>query len=147
MAVQSRQDISTVPLIRSGDTFVTLETLAYSSGDDLERGTVLAKKSADGKYVAFTDESATDGSALPAGIYLGPTIDDSDLDGTDIDNVEVLTGGACTIDASQVLLHNSKTLNTAIGGSAAFNATVRDILAWRGIFVEETVDIDEFENS
>lgn len=148
MAVQVRQNISTVPLFRGGTTFIIDDAvIAYSSAADLENGTVMAKKSADGKWVAFTNEAATDGTALPAGVYLGPTIAAADLDGSDITGQTILVGGTCTLDAEQVKLHNSKTLATAIGGTAAFNAQVRDVLAWRGLFIESTVDIDEYENS
>ena len=147
MSNEARLDVSTVPLVRGGSSFSVMGTVAYSSAADLERGTVMAKVSATGKYVAFTNEAATDGTAIPAGIYLGRTIEAADLDGTDITNLPILSGGCCTVDADQVKLHNSKTLDTAIGGAAAFNATVRDVLAWRGIFVEDTVDIDGFENS
>lgn len=153
MSVQNRADITNVPFIRSGDTFSKeAETIAQDAGRVavLAPYTLMAKVAATGKWVPFSDETATDGSAIPAGIYLGDEIAAATIAAGDVENAPILVGGSCTIDQNQLVIENSKLLTTVInatgGADNIFIQTVVDYLEQRGIFVEDTVDIDGFEN-
>lgn len=108
-------------------------------------GTLMAKIAATQKWVPFTDETAVDGSANPQGIYIGADIAGADIVAGDVIDVAILVGNA-VIDINQIVIENSKTLDTIIGAATVDNRTVRDQLAFRGIFAEETVAISGFEN-
>lgn len=154
MTVQSRLNNSSVPFIRFAypGALEQLAILAQDAGRSavLAFATVMAKVAATQKWVPFTDETATDGSAVPAGIYIGPDIAAADLVAGDISENQILVGAAF-IDLNQLVIENSKTLDTVInptgGADNIVLQTVRDFLANRGIFVEDTVDISAFENA
>ena len=112
---------------------------------DLLFGTLLAKVAATQKWVPFISETATDGTASPQGIYIGPDIASADIVAGDIADLAVLVGDA-VVDVNQVVIENSKTLDTIIGVTSVNARTVRDQLAFRGIFAEDTVNISGFEN-
>jgi hypothetical protein len=98
--------------------------------------------------VPFTDETATDGDAIPQGIYVGPDIPAADLVAGDVVDNQILVGAAL-FDVNQLVIENSKTLNTVInatGGADNINIkTVRDYLADKGLFAEDTTDISGFQ--
>ena len=150
MAVQNSTNNSTVPFVRSGISYskedqVLLQDAGRSA--DLAPFTLLAKVAASGKWVPFTDETATDGTAIPSAVYLGDTIAQADIVAGDVTGFgPILVGGACTVDDGQLVIENSKTLGTVIGATSVNARTVNDELRNKGIFVEDTVDIDEFEN-
>lgn len=108
-------------------------------------GTLMAKIAATQKWVPFTDETATDGTASPQGIYIGPDIAAADLVAGDIADAHILVGQA-SVDADQLVIENSKTLNTIIGVTSVNARTVKDQLAFRGLFVEDTIQISAQEN-
>ncbi len=112
---------------------------------DLLFGTLLAKVAATQKWVPFISETATDGTASPQGIYIGPDIASADIVAGDIADLAVLVGDA-VVDVNQIVIENSKTLDTIIGVTSVNARTVRDQLAFRGIFAEDTVNISGFEN-
>ena len=107
-------------------------------------GTLLAKVAATQKWVPFTSETATDGTASPQGIYIGPDIAAADIVAGDVIDLAVLVGDA-VVDVNQLVIENSKTLDTIIGVTSVNARTVRDQLAFRGIFTEDTVNISGFE--
>jgi len=111
---------------------------------DLVFGTLMAKVAASQKWVPFTDETATDGTARPQGIFIGGDIAFADLVAGDVLDSSILVGDA-VIDINQLIIENSKTLDTIIGALVE-QRTVRDELAFRGIFAEDTVTISNFEN-
>lgn len=149
MAVQNRTDINNVALIRFGIA-ATLQAaiLLQDAGrtEVLKYGTLMAKVAASQKWVPFTNEAATNGSAHPQGIYIGPDVAASDLVAGDVENAHILVGNGVFIDENQLVIENSKTLDTVITVGTTDLRTVRDHLACRGIFVESTVDISSFEN-
>ena len=153
MTVQSSLNNSSVPFIRFANPAVIdgVAVLLQDAGRAaaLEPFTLMAKVAASQKWVPFTDETAVDGSAIPAGIYLGASIAAADLVAGDVVDASILVGAAL-IDLNQLVIESAKTLDTVIeatGGADNINIqTVRDYLANRGIFVEDTVDISSFEN-
>lgn len=150
MAVQTAINNSTVPFIRSGETVVReAATVSQDAGrtTPLVFGTLMAKKTADGEWVPFTNAAATDGTAIPRGFYLGDEISAASLVAGDVTDVPILVGGgAATLDRDQIVIENSLTLGTVIGSGVA-SYTVEDAINSVGLFPEFTVDIDEFENA
>ena len=152
MSVQAESNNSSVPFIRLANPAVIDEEAVLSQ--DAGRTTVLASKTlmakiaATQKWEPFTDETATDGTALPQGIYVGPDITAAALVAGDVVDNQILVGAAL-IDANQLVIENSKTLDTVInatGGADNINIkTVRDYLADKGLFVEDTTDISGFQ--
>jgi hypothetical protein len=152
MSVQASQDNNSVPFIRFANPAVIDEeaVLSQDAGRSavLASKTLMAKIAATQKWEPFTDETATDGTALPQGIYVGPDIAAADLVAGDVVDNQILVGAAL-IDANQLVIENSKTLDTVInatGGADNINIkTVRDYLADKGLFVEDTTDISGFQ--
>lgn len=108
-------------------------------------GTLMAKVAASQKWVPFTDETATDGTANPQGIFIGADVTGAALVAGDVLDASILVGDAI-VDLNQLVIENSKTLGTIIGVTSVNARTVRDQLAFRGIFAEDTVNISSFEN-
>lgn len=150
MAVQVRLNNDNRPFILSGDGFKETDAVflqdAGRGAVALVFGTLVAKVASTGKYVPFTDETATDGTAVPAGIFVGNNITGAALVAGDVIDQVILIGGSVTIDVSQLTIENSKLLTTVIVGSAIFTQTVKDYLVDKGIFVESTVAISATEN-
>lgn len=149
MAVQSRVNNTTVPFIRNGDTFVkeneTLLTIGGRS-TDLVKYTLVAQIAATKKWAPYTDETATDGTAIAKGVYLGDDIPAADIAAGDVTGLAILVGGCCAVDKDQLVIENSKTLDTVVGAATVEAHRVEDDLNEIGIFPEDTEDIDEFEN-
>lgn len=112
---------------------------------DLLFGTVMAKVAATQKWTPFILETATDGTANPQGIYLGPDIAFADIVAGDVVDIAICVGDA-VVDLNQLVIEDSKTLDTIIGVTSVNARTVRDQLAFRGIFAEDTINISSFEN-
>ena len=150
MAVQNSSDNANIPFILSGvgvsrDDQVLLTDAGRAT--PLLQFTLLSKVAATQKWVPFTNEAAVDGSAIPQGIYLGDDIAAADIVAGDIPDLFVLVGKDVTVDVDQIVIENAKTLDTVITVGTTDLRTVRDHLANRGIFTEETVDISGFENA
>lgn len=152
MQVQNSQNNSTVPFILNGTTlYKDNETLLQDGGrsGDLVFGTLLAKILTGGnagKWVPFTDETATDGSAIPVGIYVGGDIPEADIIAGDVAGLPILVGSNAIIDKSQLTIENSKTIDTVIATGTVNAQSVEEALANKGIYLSDTVAIDEFEN-
>lgn len=148
MAVQSRSDNTNVAFILAGQTVVReSQTFLQDAGraTDLVFGTLVAQVAASKKWVPFTDETATDGTAIAKGIILD-TIPAASLVAGDVVDIPVLVGSGCTVAAEQITIENSKTLDTVVGATTVEAHRVEDDLNEIGIFIESTVDIDGFEN-
>jgi len=148
MSVQSRLNNAVIAFILAGlGLNKTDQILLTDAGrtTPLVFGTLLAKVAATQKWVPFISETATDGTASPQGIYIGADITAADIVAGDITDLSVLTGDA-VVDVNQLVIENSKTLDTIIGVTSVNARTVRDQLAFRGIFAEDTVNISSFEN-
>jgi hypothetical protein len=98
---------------------------------------------ANGKWVPF-DPSAVDGAEIPLGIFCGDTIATASLVAGDITDQPIYEGGTFTFDSQQLVFDDGvSTLATVTGNGM----TVQDALGALGMFAENTVDIDELENS
>ena len=153
MPVQNRADLNNNPFILSGTSLAkNAEVLLTDAGRsvDLVRLTLMSKVAATGKWVPFTDETATDGTGIPQGIFLGDDVAAADLVAGDVVDQSILVGSALTYDDAQLVIENSKLLTTVIlatgGADNVFTQTVADYLENKGMFAESTVDIAGFEN-
>jgi hypothetical protein len=149
MSVQVRTDISSEPFIRAGrsltrDSQIILQDAGRT--ENLLSRTLMAKVAATQKWVPFTDETATNGTAIPQGVYLGDDIAFADIVAGDVTDLAILVGDAI-LDATQLVIENSLTVDTVITVGATDLRTVRDRMAGRGIFIEDTIAITEFENT
>ncbi len=155
MPVQVSSNNTSVPFIRSGFSLVKeSETLLQDAGRSVALlfGTVMAKIAATGKWVPLTSLTTTTGASVAQGIFIGEDIAAADLVAGDVVNQPILTGGACTVDENQVVMdEGTLDIDDVFSASDATNVyyvvTVRDLLAQRGIYLEDTIDIDEFENA
>lgn len=149
MAVQSSVNLKNFPLFTSGatlkkDNVTLLQDAARAT--PLLRGTLMAKVAASGKWVPFTDEAAVDGSSTPRGVLVSDDVPAAALVAGDVTGAVIVVGGdIATIDGQQLVIENAKTLATVIGAGVEIR-TVEDELSRIGIFVENTLDIDKFEN-
>lgn len=121
MAMQNKLDNSTRPFIlhsypanRKKGTIKQDATRATV----LKQYTVLGKIAATGLYVPLTSATATDGSAIPAGIYIGEDIAAATLVAGNVTDCDILTSGA-RFDAGQLVIENSLTLNTVVKEAVA----------------------------
>ena len=152
MSVQNRADLNNNPFILADFSLArNAEVLLTDAGRSvpLVRLTLMSKVAASGKWVPFTDETATDGTAIPQGVFLGDDVPAADLVAGDVVDQSILVGNAL-YDVSQLVIENSKLLTTvSLATSAAdnrFTQTVADYLENKGMFAESTVDIAGFEN-
>ncbi len=146
MSVQTVTQNSTKFLVIGGMSVgADQETLLTDAGrtTPLLNNTVMAKVAASGKWVPYTNVAATDGAAVPKGIYLGADIPAADIAAGDVVDLPIMVGGdAAIVDTDLLVFENSLTLDTAIGTGVTLT-TVRDELYKIGIFAGDTVDITE----
>ena len=150
MTVQNSADLTNLGFIKSGNPYSTdSATIAQDVArtEDLVFGTVMAYVPGSSNWVPYTDIAATDGSALPRAIYIGDDIASADIVAGDVTNSPMLVGGGCSVDVDQVVLENSLTLETVIGSGTIAAITVGDYLKTVGIYTEDTIAIDGFENA
>lgn len=150
MALQARINNSNVPFILFGDGATKNDsTILTDAGRTtvLAFGTVMAKVAASQKWVPLTNLAATDGSAHPQGIYVGAPIAAADIVAGDVEDVPILVGSNVYVDENQVVLENSLTLDDVLTVGTTDLRTVRDHLATRGIFTEDSIDISSYENT
>ncbi len=151
MGVQVRLNNSNTPFILFGNGLADHDaTLLQDAGRGttaLIYGTVMAKVAASQKWVPFTDETATNGTAIPLGIMVSGDVTGAALVAGDVIDQAILVGGGVTVDASQLTIENSKLLTTVVTIGTTMLVTVRDLLAMAGIFIEGTVAISASENA
>lgn len=147
MAVQTRLDVSNVPFIRNGTALVKYGTIVQDAGrsGDLVANTVLSYDPATAKWHPFTDETATDGTQFPKGINVH-TITEAAIAAGDVADVAIWVKGEI-VDSGQLVIENSLTLATVINAPAGINITVEECLRYTNIYVEDTVDVDGYENT
>lgn len=95
-----------------------------------------------GKWTPF-DEGGVGGAQIPTGVYLGGDILAATLVAADVADVPMLIGGCCTIDENQLVIEGTATLDSVLVNGKTIRSTLYEL----GIFSEDTVDIDSFENS
>ena len=134
--VQDRADHDTSDfIIRSLPALHVTDAVFKQDGGrslDFATYTLLGKLASGQEYRAYVDETAVDGTAIPAGIYVGPTIAAADIVAGDVAGIHVLVFGAW-FDANRLIIENSKTLETIIGTGTIHAKTVRDYLFYRGL--------------
>jgi hypothetical protein len=149
MAVEARLDNVTVPFIKSGLTYVENGVIAQDAGRTavLAQNTVMAFNATNQNWVPFTSLVDTEGESVPRGVYLGDDIPAADLVADDIEDIEILVGGCCTVD-QELLVFDEDTLDqdSIVNPGNIEARTARACLANVGIFIEDTVDISEAEN-
>lgn len=149
MGVQSFINNANIPFVLFGNALSRDDQVILTDAGraaPLLQFTLMAKIAATGKWTPFILETAIDGTAIPQGIYIGEDITAAALVAGDIVDVNVLVGDAI-VDVDQLIIEAAKTLDTVITVGTTDLRTVRDHLANRGIFVEETIDISSFENA
>jgi hypothetical protein len=146
MGVQVRTDFSNLAFVLMGTGKVKVGTVVQDAGRTgaMVRHTLMARNPATLKWNSFTDETATDGTQFPRGILMAD-LTEAEIKAGDVADVPILVGGEIT-DKNQITIENSKTLATVINVPTNFNTTVEDYLAMVGIYMQDTDDIDSFEN-
>lgn len=154
MSVQKRADINNIAFILSGQPLTKDDETLLTDGARtavLAPFTLLAKVSASGKLVPYTDKTATDGSAMPYGIYMGAEIAAALIAAGDVADLPVLVGGGVTVDREQVVIETGGALDDVVlpagGATDPGQQTIEDLLRDKGIYLESTVDIDGQENT
>ena len=134
MAMQNQLDNSTRPFILYNYPSNRKKgTIKKDTGRTavLKQYTVLGKIAATGLYVPLTSATATDGSAIPAGIYIGEDIAAATLVAGNVTDCDILTSGA-RFDAGQLVIENSLTLNTVVKEAVA---SIEDATYTPAVFV------------
>lgn len=112
---------------------------AGASGTDVSGAGFLNGLTGTGVITAGT---GADGTDIPAGIYMGPSITGAAIVAGDVSDSPVLIGGTVLVDENQMVLENSLTLNDVV---ISKNATVRVVLENSGIVPKASVDTAEFQ--
>lgn len=145
MAIENRTDNTLNPFVIGGDPVAQdNETLLKDAGRSavLANRTLLSRVPGTRKWVPFTDETATDGTEKPQGILMSGPITAAALAAADVTGQVILRVGR--FDAGQIVIENSKTLNTVITSE---DVTVADYLIGMGLVPESTQNLSELENS
>jgi hypothetical protein len=150
MSVQARNDNDVTPFIRAG--FPVTKGAATIAGDGgrtepLVYGTVMAQIAADLRWTPFINAAATDGTAIPQGIFVGNDISAAALVAGDVDDQPILVGMNVIVSREKIIFEGSVAFDTVITVGTNDLRTAEARLASRGIFVEDTVDISGYENS
>ncbi len=88
MAVQNSTDLQNFNIVLSGETVARdAETVAQDATrtEDLVRGTVMAQNATTKAWEPLTDVTATDGTAVARGIFMGDDIAAADLVAGDVE--------------------------------------------------------------
>jgi hypothetical protein len=155
MSVQTSADRQVKPFILSGRPLVReAETIAQDAARTaaLAPYTLMAKVSATGKWTPWGDVTATDGTAIPQGIYMGDPIAAADLAAADVVNCPIIVGGAgVTFDNGQLVLEElvspPATIDDVITVGTNDQRTGRERLYANGLFAEDTQETDAYENA
>lgn len=157
MAQQGRTDFYNYPFVLEGEPRHKDNETILTDGARatvLKRFTVMAQVAASRKWVPLTDVAALDGTNTARGIYMGEDIPAATIVAGDVTGCPIIVGGAvCTVDAQQLVLENSLTLNSvcsddpAGADNGAVNVRrIEDDLIRIGIYTVGTYDINKIEN-
>lgn len=154
MAVQARLDVSTLKLIKGGQSVVKSATILQDVARTtiLEQYTVMAYDTSNNKWVPFNSLTDGNGGSVPAGIYLGDDIAAADLVAGDISDALILIGGGCMVDENLVVfddgtLSKNSIILAAIAGSTPYYViSAEACLRSFGIYLQDTDDISGYEN-
>jgi hypothetical protein len=146
MAIENRSDNTLNPFIIGGDPSADDDGVILTDGARsavMAQYTLLSRVPASRKWVPFTDETATDGTEKPQGILMSGPITAAAIAAADVTGQVILRTGA-RFDRAQLVIENSKTLNTVI---ASEDVIVADYLVGKGLVPEYTQSLSELENS
>lgn len=148
--VQHRTDLDTRDFILSAERALYIQGTYLEDGArsiDLEPNTLLAKRATSQKWRAFVNEAATNGEAIPAGIYTGPPILAADIVAGDVENLPILIAGfPVELDEEMLIIENAKTLETVIGTGTIWVRIVRDYLRNLGLIPRLTTQSSGGQN-
>lgn len=149
MAVQGRRDITTIPLLKGGKTFVRNQIIEQNAARTtaLLYGTVMAYNATTQMWVPFVGLADVEGESVPRGVYLGDDILAATLVAGDVEDIAILLGGCCRIDGQLLVWDDDTRSAVSIVNPGTIEArTAGQCLADVGIFIEDTEDISEYEN-
>jgi hypothetical protein len=153
MAVQGQRDNTNKPFIMKGEGIAKSVTFAQDTGrssKDIERFTVVTRNPSTGKWWAYTDVDAVDGTQWPQGIVM-ETVDGASLHAGDVEDIAVMKSGPVVCDEEQLVLENSLALSDIINWAddnsddVQFNSTIEGELRKLGLEFASTVDTTELE--
>ena len=145
MGVQVRTNNDTRILLRSGGSIYKNGTIAQDAARTtvLKFGTVMAYNVVNLNWVPWISVVATQGEAIPRGIYVGEEITAADLVAGDIENSAIVTGGSILEVDDDLIVYDDGTLTAAtVVGVSNGEMLLREI----GIFLVGTTDNTELEN-
>jgi hypothetical protein len=108
----------------------------------------MAKNATTRQWVPFNDLTQTNGESVPRGIYVGDDIAAADLAAGDIEDIPIMVGGCCTLN-DQLVVFDDDTLdaNSIVNPTNIEARTVREaLMESSGMYLEETINITEYEN-
>jgi hypothetical protein len=146
MAIENRTDNTLNPFIIGGDASADDDGVIFKDAGRtavLAQYTLLSRIPGTRKWIPFTDETATDGTEKPIGILMSGPITAALIAAADVPGQVILRTNA-RFDRGQIVIENSKTLNTVI---ATEDVTVADYLIGVGLVPEYTQNLSELENS
>lgn len=147
MGVQNQTDVDTRPFIlESGpDAYRKDAEILLQDGSratDLLSRTLMAKIVATGKVEPYNDETATNGTAIPYGVFdpegsFGDIPKQDIIDG-DVEGLPILLFGAA-FDKDKLVIENSKLLTTIIAVGTINARTVEDELRRNSLIAVDTI--------
>lgn len=144
MAVQSSLNVNTQSPFLSGSFKSNAGTLAQDAGETIPtvRMTLLGQVSATLKLVPLV-AAAVDGSQFFHSIYNGADIPAADVVAGDVELLNIVKGGDGKVNKDAIVFHNgTDDLEDLVDGR-----TIESYINDKGIFFQEVVDTDEFENA
>lgn len=117
---------------------------APAAGTDLSSASYLLGVTG-GTGVAITAATGNVDSCLPLGI-LQKTLTEAAIKAGDVTDVPIIVGGSfLAVDRNQLTLENSLDFADVITAGGT-DQTIEDFLRGRGIYLKDTIDVDEYEN-
>ena len=149
MTVQTNTTNVNKPFVLAGFPVSLTKAIVFKDAGRtavLAFGTIMAKIASSQKWVPLTDLAAVDGSAVAQGVYIGANIPAAKIAANDVPDCQILIGSGAILDVGQIVLENSLELDdvcacavaVGVGDKVHDIVTVRDLLARRGIILEET---------
>lgn len=133
-------DTTAVVTVAGTGAVFTSPTLGEGSELEFVSGNVLT---AIGVSASVVIPSSVDGGTHPQGFVM-QDVAAADLVAGDVTGVSILFAGA-VVDEGQVVFEGGVTKDSVVS-VAGLNKTVEQILNWNNLYLEGTVNIDEFEN-
>lgn len=123
------------------DDEVLLQDAGRAAGSILTL-TVMSRIAATRKLVPYTDLTATDGSAIPAGLLMSDDVTQAQTIAGDVSDLNLLVGSDKIIDEDLIVFDadGAITLDSVVAVVANANKTVRDLLQEIGIYPRKSTN-------